>query len=52
MEPQKCEEIMHDFNAYLLDDALKNTLVKINAFVDEYDFDEALTLIDTWEAVN
>ena len=52
MEPQKCEEIINDFNAYLLDDALKDTLAKINSFVDEYDFDEALGLIDAWEAVN
>jgi pyruvate/2-oxoacid:ferredoxin oxidoreductase alpha subunit len=52
MEPQKCEEIIKDFNTYLLDDALKDTLAKINSFVDEYDFDEALGLIDTWEAVN
>jgi HPt (histidine-containing phosphotransfer) domain-containing protein len=52
MEPQKCEVIIKDFNTYLLDDALKDTLAKINSFVDEYDFDEALGLIDTWEAVN
>jgi len=52
MEPQKCEEIMNDFNTYQLDDALKDTLAKINSFVDEYDFDEALGLIDAWEAVN
>ena len=52
MEPQKCEEIMSDFNTYLLDDALKDTLAKINAYVDEYDFDEALKLLDDEEAVN
>jgi vacuolar-type H+-ATPase subunit E/Vma4 len=46
MEPQKCEEIMNEFNTYLLDDALKDTLAKINSFVDEYDFDEALGLIN------
>jgi HPt (histidine-containing phosphotransfer) domain-containing protein len=46
MEPQKCEEIIKDFNTYLLDDALKDTLAKINSFVDEYDFDEALGLIN------
>ena len=50
MEPQKCEEIMNAFNTYLLDDALKDTLAKINSFVDEYDFDEALKLLNDWEA--
>jgi HPt (histidine-containing phosphotransfer) domain-containing protein len=46
MEPQKCEEIIKEFNTYTLNDALKDTLAKINSFVDEYDFDEALKLID------
>lgn len=39
-------------NASLLDEALKDTLAKINSFVDEYDFNEALKRIDAWEAVD
>jgi hypothetical protein len=49
MEPQECEKVMNDFNAYLLDDSLKDTLAKINAYVEEYDFDEALKLIEDRE---
>ncbi|PHS37849.1 MAG: hypothetical protein COB07_09900 [Sulfurovum sp.] len=50
MEPQKCEEIIKEFNTYALNDALKDTLAKINALIDEYDFDEALMLIDNGES--
>jgi HPt (histidine-containing phosphotransfer) domain-containing protein len=52
MEPQECEKVMNDFNAYLLDDSLKDTLAKINAYVEEYDFDEALKLIEDREGEN
>jgi len=50
MEPESCESIMKTFNTYALNDALKDTLDKINAYIDEYDFDEALTLIDRYKA--
>ena len=46
MEPEECESIMKTFNSYALNDALKDRLDKINAYIDEYDFDEALALID------
>ena len=52
MEPEQCEEVINKLNTYLLDDALKDTLAKINAYVEEYDFDEALKLIDDREAKN
>jgi len=45
MEPQKCEDIIKEFNAYALDDTLKDRLAKINSLINEYDFDEALELI-------
>jgi CheY-like chemotaxis protein len=52
MEPQKCEDIIENFNVYMLDDTLKDTLAKISSFVDEYDFDEALKLIEDLEVAN
>jgi len=52
MEPQQCEEIIKELHGYALNDALKDTLAKINSFIDEYDFDEALELISNGKASN
>ncbi len=45
MEPQKCEEIIHSFHTYALDDTRKQTLKQIETYIEAYDFDEAIELI-------
>jgi len=45
MEPEQCETIIAAFSKYSLSAEYKDRLDKITVFVEEYDFDEALALL-------
>ncbi|RLA69570.1 MAG: hypothetical protein DRG24_08245, partial [Epsilonproteobacteria bacterium] len=45
MEPEQCESIITTFSKHSLSDKDKEILDKIAHFIDEYDFDEALELL-------
>jgi len=45
MEPEQCETIIAAFSKYSLSAEDKDRLDKITVFVEEYDFDEALALL-------
>jgi signal transduction histidine kinase/CheY-like chemotaxis protein len=44
-EPKKCKDILDKFEHYVLDDKDQKMVQKIKEFVDEYDFDEVIEIL-------